>query len=48
MKTPIATVSISGDLPWKLDAIAEVGFTKVEIFEHDFLVHDASPAEVGQ
>ena len=48
MKTSIATVSISGDLPEKLDAIAEAGFTGVEIFEHDFLVHDASPAEVGK
>ena len=47
MKTSIATVSISGDLPEKLDAIAEAGFTGVEIFEHDFLVHDASPSEVG-
>lgn len=35
-------------MPEKLDAIAEADFTGVEIFEHDFLVHDASPAEVGQ
>lgn len=48
MKTSIATVSISGDLPEKLNAIAKAGFTGVEIFENDLLIHDASPAEVGR
>lgn len=48
MKTSIATVSISGDLPEKLDAIAAAGFFGVEIFENDFLVSDRSPAEVGR
>lgn len=48
MKTSIATVSISGDLPEKLDAVAAAGFTGVEIFEHDFLVHDTAPADVGK
>ena len=48
MKTSIATVSISGDLPEKLAAIAKAGFSGVEIFENDFLAHDASPKEVGQ
>ncbi|MBT9371692.1 bifunctional sugar phosphate isomerase/epimerase/4-hydroxyphenylpyruvate dioxygenase family protein [Rhizobium sp. CSW-27] len=48
MKTSIATVSISGDLPEKLQAIAKAGFTGVEIFENDLLVHDASPKEVGR
>lgn len=48
MKTSIATVSISGDLSEKLKAIAKAGFTGVEIFENDFLVYDASPAQVGQ
>ena len=48
MKTSIATVSISGDLPAKLAAIAEAGFDGVEIFENDFLAYDATPREVGQ
>ncbi len=48
MKTSIATVSISGDLREKLDAIARAGFYGVEIFENDFLIYDASPKEVGQ
>lgn len=46
MKTSIATVSISGDLREKLDAIAAAGFDGVEIFENDFLAFDRSPAEV--
>lgn len=48
MKTSIATVSISGDLSEKLEAIASAGFSGVEIFENDFLIYDASPAQVGQ
>src|SRR5687768_583259 len=48
MLTSIATVSIAGDLPQKLDAIAKAGFQGVEIFEQDFLAHDASPHEVGR
>ncbi len=48
MKTSIATVSISGDLPEKLEAISTAGFDGVEIFENDFLTFDASPREVGQ
>lgn len=47
MRTSIATVSISGDFPEKLAAIAKAGFTGVEIFENDFLTHDASPREVA-
>ncbi|MBY3381807.1 bifunctional sugar phosphate isomerase/epimerase/4-hydroxyphenylpyruvate dioxygenase family protein [Rhizobium laguerreae] len=47
MKTSIATVSISGELPDKLDAIAKAGFDGVEIFENDFLAFDGSPADVG-
>src|SRR5688500_13053403 len=46
MKTSIATVSISGDLGEKLEAIAAAGFDGVEIFENDFLTYGASPAEV--
>jgi 4-hydroxyphenylpyruvate dioxygenase len=48
MKTSIATVSISGELPDKLDAIARAGFDGVEIFENDFLAFDGSPADVGR
>ena len=48
MKTSIATVSISGELPEKLEAIAKAGFDGVEIFENDFLAYDSSPAEVGR
>lgn len=48
MKTSIATVSISGELPEKLDAIAKAGFDGVEIFENDFLAFDGSPRDVGR
>lgn len=48
MKTSIATVSISGELPEKLAAIADAGFDGVEIFENDFLAFDGSPADVGR
>ncbi len=48
LKTSIATVSISGELPEKLEAIAAAGFNGVEIFENDFLAFDGSPAEVGR
>jgi 4-hydroxyphenylpyruvate dioxygenase len=47
MKTSIATVSLSGDLGEKLDAIAAAGFEAVEIFENDLLSHGGSAAEVG-
>lgn len=48
MKTSIATVSISGDLAEKLEAIAAAGFDGVEIFENDLLVFDESPRTVGR
>ncbi|MDF2372504.1 MAG: TIM barrel protein [Rhizobiaceae bacterium] len=47
MKTSIATVSISGNLPEKLEAIAKAGFDGIEIFEQDFIAHDGDPREVG-
>ncbi len=47
MKTSIATVSLSGELPEKLDAIARAGFDGVEIFENDFLAFDGSARDVG-
>jgi len=46
VRTSIATVSISGDLREKLEAIAAAGFDGVEIFENDLLAFDRSPAEV--
>jgi 4-hydroxyphenylpyruvate dioxygenase len=42
----IATVSLSGTLPEKLEAAATVGFDGVEIFENDLLTYDGTPAEV--
>ena len=48
MKTSIATVSISGDLREKLEAIAAAGFDGVEIFENDFLAYDRSPRDVAR
>ncbi|WP_064692886.1 bifunctional sugar phosphate isomerase/epimerase/4-hydroxyphenylpyruvate dioxygenase family protein [Rhizobium aegyptiacum] len=48
MKTSIATVSISGELPEKLEAIARAGFDGVEIFENDFLAFAGSPGDVGR
>jgi len=47
MKTSIATVSISGSLPEKLEAIAAAGFDGIEIFEQDFITHDGTPRDVG-
>lgn len=48
MKSSIATVSISGDLPEKLAAIAAAGFDGIEIFEQDFIAFAGSPVEIGQ
>jgi 4-hydroxyphenylpyruvate dioxygenase len=47
VKTSIATVSVSGNLPEKLEAIAAAGFDGIEIFEQDFIAHDGDPREVG-
>lgn len=47
MKTSIATVSISGNLREKLDAIAKVGFDGIEIFEQDFIADTGTPREIG-
>jgi 4-hydroxyphenylpyruvate dioxygenase len=48
MKTGIATVSISGNLEEKIEAIAAAGFTGIEIFEQDFIADTRSPKAVGQ
>ncbi|MBE1282756.1 MAG: TIM barrel protein [Rhodobacteraceae bacterium] len=47
MKTSIATVSISGNLREKLEAIAAAGFDGLEIFEADFIADHGSPRDVG-
>ncbi|RDI94669.1 sugar phosphate isomerase/epimerase and 4-hydroxyphenylpyruvate domain-containing protein [Meiothermus sp. QL-1] len=46
-KTSIATVSLSGDLRSKLEAIAQAGFEGVELFEQDLLTFDGPPKAVG-
>lgn len=48
MYKSIATVSISGAMSEKLEAIAAAGFDGVEIFEDDFLAFDGSPKQLGQ
>ncbi|MDN0081694.1 bifunctional sugar phosphate isomerase/epimerase/4-hydroxyphenylpyruvate dioxygenase family protein [Crenobacter sp. SG2305] len=45
MQHSIATVSLSGTLPEKLEAIAAAGFDGVEIFENDLLYFDGSPRD---
>src|SRR5579883_181048 len=44
--TSIATVSLSGTLPEKLEAAVAAGFDGVEIFENDLLTFEGSPADV--
>ncbi len=46
MRHSIATVSLSGMLREKLEAIAAAGFDGVEIFENDLLHFSGSPREV--
>ncbi|MEW9555424.1 bifunctional sugar phosphate isomerase/epimerase/4-hydroxyphenylpyruvate dioxygenase family protein [Nonomuraea sp. NPDC050783] len=46
MRKSIATVSVSGTLPEKLEAIAAAGFDGVEIFENDLLACPLSPEEI--
>jgi 3-dehydroshikimate dehydratase len=48
MKTSIATVSISGTLGEKLEAIAAAGFDGIELFEQDFIAFDGSPRDFGR
>lgn len=48
MQRSIATVSLSGTLPEKLEAIAAAGFDGVEIFENDLLYYDGSPREIDR
>ncbi|GAA4089479.1 sugar phosphate isomerase/epimerase and 4-hydroxyphenylpyruvate domain-containing protein [Nonomuraea soli] len=46
MRKSIATVSVSGTLVDKLEAIAAAGFDGVEIFEHDLITCPLPPEEV--
>jgi 4-hydroxyphenylpyruvate dioxygenase len=46
MQTAIATVSLSGTLDEKLQAIAAAQFKGVEIFENDLLSFNGTPADV--
>jgi 4-hydroxyphenylpyruvate dioxygenase len=46
MQTSIATVSLSGTLGEKLEAIANAKFDAVEIFETDLVTFNGSPADV--
>ena len=47
-KHSIATVSLSGTLSQKMNAIARAGYDGVELFENDLLVSDLTPAELGR
>jgi len=47
MRRSIATVSMSGTLREKLEAIAAARFDGFELFENDLLYFNGSPAEVG-
>lgn len=48
MKTAIATVTLSGSLPDKLQAAADAGFDAVEIFENDLIQFSGTPSDVRQ
>ena len=47
MRKGIATVSISGVLADKLNAIAEAGFDGIELFDNDLIASPLSPREVA-
>lgn len=44
----IATVSLSGTLPEKLEAAASVGFDGIELMESDLLTFNGSPSDIRQ
>ena len=46
MRTSIATVSLSGSLGEKLEAIAAAKFAAVEIFENDLVTFNGTPSDV--
>lgn len=47
MRRSIATVSLSGTLPQKLEAIAAAGFDGIELFEPDFTHYRGSAQEIA-
>ncbi|RZL94491.1 MAG: sugar phosphate isomerase/epimerase and 4-hydroxyphenylpyruvate domain-containing protein [Variovorax sp.] len=48
MHRAIATVSLSGTLRQKLEAVAAAGFDGIELFENDFIQFNGSAAELGR
>jgi 4-hydroxyphenylpyruvate dioxygenase len=46
VRTSIATVSLSGSLPEKLQAAAGAGFDGIELFENDLITSRLGPAEI--
>ncbi|MGW0311474.1 bifunctional sugar phosphate isomerase/epimerase/4-hydroxyphenylpyruvate dioxygenase family protein [Streptomyces flavidovirens] len=48
MRKSIATVSVSGSLTEKLEAVARAGFDAVEIFENDLLGCPLSPEQIRE
>src|ERR1700685_514685 len=48
MRKSIATVSLGGALPEKLEAIAEAGFEGVEIFEPNLKAFTGTAREIGR
>ncbi len=46
LQNAIATVSLSGALPEKLEAAAAAGFDGIELFENDLLTWDGTPGEL--
>ena len=48
MRRSIATVSLSGNLREKLEAIAAARFDAVEIFENDLVTFSGTPTDVRQ
>ncbi|MEO7350510.1 MAG: TIM barrel protein [Marmoricola sp.] len=47
MQKGIATVSVSGVLGDKLDAVAQAGFDAIELFDNDLIASPMSPGEVS-
>ncbi|WP_295982761.1 sugar phosphate isomerase/epimerase and 4-hydroxyphenylpyruvate domain-containing protein [uncultured Variovorax sp.] len=48
MHRSIATVSLSGTLRQKLEAVADAGFDGIELFEADFINFNGTAAELGR